>query len=147
MSSFDVLAVARELQSLKDARINKVFQVTRGELKITLTPKGLGKAVLLIEAGRRVHLTEYPKPSPKRASTFAMTMRKHIENSHVRNVQQIAFDRILEIGRNQDGLFYNQVNPITGEILNDGIADTWGYTFNAYLTVYQIDKREIYSFA
>ena len=53
-------------------------------------------------------------------------------------------DRILEIGRNQDGMFYNQVNPVTGEILNEGIADTWGYIFNAYLTVYQLDGNEEY---
>ena len=106
MSSFDVLAVARELQSLKDARINKVFQVTSSELKITLAPKGLGKVVLLIEAGRRAHLTEYPKQSPKRATTFAMTLRKHIENGHVRGVRQIAFDRILEIEIEKADTFY-----------------------------------------
>ncbi len=48
-------------------------------------------------------------------------------------------DRILEVGTNEHGLFYNVVNPITGEITNDGIADTWGYTYNGYYTVYMID--------
>jgi predicted ribosome quality control (RQC) complex YloA/Tae2 family protein len=106
MSSFDVLAIAQELQSLKDARINKVFQVTRNELKITLTPKGREKMVLTVEAGRRAHLTKYPKPSPKRASTFAMTLRKHIENGNIKGVRQIAFDRILEFEIEKEGIFY-----------------------------------------
>ena len=53
-------------------------------------------------------------------------------------------DRILEVGRNADGLFYNQVNPQTGDILNEGIADNWGYTFNGYYTLYLIDKIERY---
>ncbi len=48
-------------------------------------------------------------------------------------------DRILEVGRNEYGLFYNSINPVTGEILDKGIADTWGYTFNGYYTVYLLD--------
>jgi len=53
-------------------------------------------------------------------------------------------DRILEAGRNEHGLFYNQINPVTGEILNNGIADTWGYTCNAYYSVYMLDGHEPY---
>ena len=53
-------------------------------------------------------------------------------------------DRILEVGTNEHGLFYNVVNPITGEITNDGIADTWGYTYNGFYSVYMIDGVERY---
>ncbi|SHM74280.1 hypothetical protein SAMN04488057_103165 [Cyclobacterium lianum] len=53
-------------------------------------------------------------------------------------------DRILEVGTNDDGLFYNQINPQTGEILDEGIADTWGYTYNAYYGVYMLDQHEAY---
>ncbi len=53
-------------------------------------------------------------------------------------------DRILEVGINEHGLFYNVVNPVSGEIINDGIADTWGYTYNGYYTVYMIDGTEKY---
>jgi len=53
-------------------------------------------------------------------------------------------DRILVVGRNKDGLFYNQVNPQTGDILDKGVADTWGYTFNGYYTVYLLDHIERY---
>jgi hypothetical protein len=49
-------------------------------------------------------------------------------------------DRILEIGRNKDGLFYNEVNPVTGEILSAGISDTFGYTLDAYYVVYKLDS-------
>jgi hypothetical protein len=50
-------------------------------------------------------------------------------------------DRILEVGTNEHGLFYNQVNPVSGEILNSGIADTYGYTYNAYYSVYLLDNH------
>lgn len=53
-------------------------------------------------------------------------------------------DRILESGVNEHGMFYNQINPVTGEILNDGIADTWGYTYNAFYSVYMLDNHSPY---
>lgn len=53
-------------------------------------------------------------------------------------------DRILEVGRNEHGLFFNNINPRTGEQIRDGIADTWGYTYNGYYTVYQLDGIEQY---
>ncbi|MGB7296233.1 MAG: alpha/beta fold hydrolase [Candidatus Aminicenantales bacterium] len=53
-------------------------------------------------------------------------------------------DRILETGVNADGLFYNAINPKTGEALNKGLADTWGYVYNAYLTIGGIDKEPRY---
>ncbi len=53
-------------------------------------------------------------------------------------------DRILEIGRNEHGLFYNGVNGITGEIIDNRIADNFGYTFNAYYCVYLLDRTDAY---
>lgn len=106
MSSFDISAISGELQSLKGARINKVFQIATGELKVVITSKELGKLALVMERGKRIHLTNYPKPSPKTATTFAMTLRKHIENGIIVGVRQMAFDRILEIEIEKKGTFY-----------------------------------------
>lgn len=53
-------------------------------------------------------------------------------------------DRILEAGRNEDGLFYDDINPKTGEIITNRIADTFGYTFNGYYIVWQLDGIERY---
>jgi len=53
-------------------------------------------------------------------------------------------DRILEVGRNEDGLFYVSVNPKTGEILENSVRDNWGYNYNGYYTVYLIDGEERY---
>jgi len=53
-------------------------------------------------------------------------------------------DRILEVGRNEDGLFYVSVDPQTGEILEDRVRDNWGYNYNGYYTVYMIDGVERY---
>jgi hypothetical protein len=53
-------------------------------------------------------------------------------------------DRILETGRNNDGLFYNSINPVKGKPVNGGIADNFGYTLNGFYTVYLLDKIERY---
>ena len=53
-------------------------------------------------------------------------------------------DRILEVGRNEHGLFYVSVNPKTGEILEKQVRDNWGYNYNAYYTVYLLDGEELY---
>ncbi len=53
-------------------------------------------------------------------------------------------DRVLEVGANPDGLFYNAVDPRTGEVQNKGLADTWGYVYNAYLTVAALDNEPRY---
>ena len=52
-------------------------------------------------------------------------------------------DRILEVGRNDHGMIYVSINPHSGEH-HAAICDTWGYTYDAYYTVYLIDKTEAY---
>jgi hypothetical protein len=53
-------------------------------------------------------------------------------------------DRILEVGRNKDGLFYNSVDPVRGIPVDSAIADNFGYTLNGFYTVFLIDKIEKY---
>jgi hypothetical protein len=53
-------------------------------------------------------------------------------------------DRILEVGRNKDGLFYNSVDPVKDVPVDAAIADNFGYTLNGFYTVYLIDKVEKY---
>lgn len=60
-----------------------------------------------------------------------------------KNLHKI-LDRILEVGRNEDGMFYNAVNMASGLVSDDEIVDNWGYLYNAYYTVYLIDRNEKY---
>ena len=71
--------------------------------------------------------------------SFALPNKKQVYQKPVHEV----LDRILEIGRNEHGLFYNTINPQTGQHDN-GLADTWGYDLNGFYTVYLIDETEPY---
>ncbi len=72
----------------------------------------------------------------------------HYENPEKKKEYQPALykllDRVLEVGRNEDGLFYNAINAKTGEIVDEKIVDNWGYTFNAYYSVWLVDQKEEY---
>jgi hypothetical protein len=53
-------------------------------------------------------------------------------------------DRILETGRNADGLFYNSIDPVRGIPVDGAIADNFGYTLNGFYTVWLIDHIKKY---
>ncbi len=53
-------------------------------------------------------------------------------------------DYVLTYGRNEDGLFYNAINPLTNEVLDKKVSDSWGYNLNGYYTVFLVDGTERY---
>jgi hypothetical protein len=53
-------------------------------------------------------------------------------------------DRILEVGRNEDGLFYNVIDPRAGTPVDAAIADNFGYILNGFYTVYLLDGTRAY---
>lgn len=53
-------------------------------------------------------------------------------------------NRILEVGRDPQGLFFSVVNPASGEILNNDRTDNWGYNYMAFGLVAELDGVERY---
>ena len=53
-------------------------------------------------------------------------------------------DRVLEVGVNPDGFFYDIINPRTGEILKSRLTDTFAYNYNGYYAVYLADGHAPY---
>ena len=102
MTSADVAALVSELvagpNSLIDAKIGKIYQPAPEEIRIGLFLFGRGRHSLVIEAGKRVHLSKYPRPSPKNPQSFPMLLRKHILAGRITSVKQYDFDRIIEFG-------------------------------------------------
>ncbi|MCS7122323.1 MAG: NFACT family protein [Archaeoglobaceae archaeon] len=93
MSSFDVKACVSELQVLVDGKIEKIYHYPPDEVRFRIYKKE--KFDLLIEAGKRIHLTKFPKEAPKIPSPFAMLLRKHLEGLRIKKIEQYDFDRII----------------------------------------------------
>ncbi|MHC4443509.1 MAG: dienelactone hydrolase family protein [Planctomycetota bacterium] len=53
-------------------------------------------------------------------------------------------DRILKSGTNEDGMMFDAINPKTGEVIQKRHSDGWGYVYNAFLTVAEVDGVERY---
>ena len=97
MSSVDIAAIVTELQELVGARLVKAYQQGRDEIRLKLHQKDKGSLDLIIEAGRRIHLTRYKRPSPRMPSNFAMYIRKHLGGGRIAQIRQLEFDRIVEL--------------------------------------------------
>jgi predicted ribosome quality control (RQC) complex YloA/Tae2 family protein len=108
MTSADVAALVFELSSgensLIDAKIGKIYQPVPGELRMNLFIFDKGKDNLVIEAGKRVHMSEHIRPSPKLPHAFPMLLRKHIMAGRITFIKQYDFDRIIEIGVVRGGI-------------------------------------------
>ncbi|WP_324736711.1 ribosome rescue protein RqcH [Thermococcus sp. SY098] len=96
MSSVDIKYIVEELKSLKGARIDKIYH-DGSEIRIKLHKAGEGRKDLIIEAGKRIHLTSYIKEAPKMPSSFTMLLRKHLSGGFFDDIEQHDFDRIVKI--------------------------------------------------
>lgn len=100
MTSVDVAAIVSEFNSgelnLVDAKIGKIYQTNYDEMRITLNIYGQGRHNLVIQAGKRVHLTRHPRTAPRLPQGFPMLLRKHVMGGRIKKISQHDFDRIIE---------------------------------------------------
>lgn len=97
VSGLDLAVIAAELnRTISGSRINKIYQAGPKTLLIKLRKQG-ETLNLLVEAGRRIHLTAYEFEKPKTPPSFCMALRKHLENGVVEEVSQYDLERIVEI--------------------------------------------------
>ncbi len=98
MSSVDVAALIKELRPhLLDAKLAKIYQHSPDEMRIGLHIFKEGRTNLVIEAGRRLHLTKHPETAPKFPQSFPMLLRKHLTGGRITDISQYDFDRIIEM--------------------------------------------------
>ena len=97
LSSFDVAAVVSELkQRIIETRIKNIYQTSRSTILLKLH-KPNEQLQLLIEAGRRFHLTGYVHEIPSKPPAFCMALRKYLRNGRIREVFQHDFERIAVV--------------------------------------------------
>ncbi len=95
MTSFDVAAVTQEINGLVEgAHVSKIYQIGSRTLLFKLRKPDQPRLHLLIEAGKRLHLTSYVHETPKKPSSFCMALRKYLNNGVVKEVRQHEFERI-----------------------------------------------------
>ena len=103
MSGIDLRAVVTEWKSLLPLWINKVYLFPPGHLVLRIHGRAHARYFLLIESGKRAHLTaDLPEP-PKFPPPFAMLLRKHISGGRILSIRQHGIQRIvtIDIGKHE----------------------------------------------
>ena len=94
----DVAAVVEELkEKLVGGFVGKSYQLAPDLVVISFSSPASGKLDLLLEAGRRIHLTEKPREAPKMPPQFPTMLRSRLSGGRVAEVLQHGFDRLAEI--------------------------------------------------
>jgi len=116
MTSFDIALITSELKQLiLDARIDNIYQLGHVTLLLKLRQPNQSPLHLLIEAGKRIHLTAYTLEKPQKPPAFCMALRKHIRNGRVVDVQQHEFERIVTIRVSKKTGEFQLVSELFGE--------------------------------
>jgi predicted ribosome quality control (RQC) complex YloA/Tae2 family protein len=96
VSNFDIAILLSEIaQSVIGAWINNIYQIMDFFL-FKLNTK-FGDKTLLVDPGRRIHLTKYQRSMPKAPTNFCSALRKHVRNGHIENIVQYDLDRVVII--------------------------------------------------
>lgn len=96
LSYIEVTALVRELEKLKGAKINKIYQPKKQEIIIVLHHPELRKLALKIHLPRYITISGYKQEFPTKPSHFAMFLRKYLTNARLVSITQPPFERIVE---------------------------------------------------
>jgi predicted ribosome quality control (RQC) complex YloA/Tae2 family protein len=95
-TSFDLYAVVQEIKpQLVDARVNNVYQLDAKTLLFKLHKVNQPPIQLVLEAGRRLHLTSYAQEKPQAPPAFCMTLRKYLPGAWISDLKQYEFERVV----------------------------------------------------
>lgn len=93
MSSLDIAATILELEPLiKGTYLDNIYQI---DSKVFLFKFRPGDFNLIVEVGRRIHLTKYEVKIPREPSQFCMALRKRLRGGRVIDIRQLEFERIV----------------------------------------------------
>jgi predicted ribosome quality control (RQC) complex YloA/Tae2 family protein len=97
-TSFDVAIAVHELkEAIVDSRVNNVYQLDPKTLILKMHKTDQPPLRLVIEAGRRLHLTSYVSEKPQVPPAFCMALRKYLRGAWVTDVQHHEFERIITV--------------------------------------------------
>ena len=92
-------AVASELQELKFARLDKIYEPNKNEILLGFYKDSLNYLlnISIDSKSYRIHLSTHPKKNPKVAPNFCMVLRKHLLGLHIKNVITNNLERVITI--------------------------------------------------
>jgi len=98
LTAFDIAILSRELDSeLTGYYIDNIYQVNPFTLLLKLNKPGEPPKQLVLQSGRRAHLTGYKLKKPKTPSVFCSALRKYLINAKIQKIEQYDFERLISL--------------------------------------------------
>lgn len=114
MSNIDIRMILPEIQNAAhNAFIKNVYQYGQVFVLKIYRP-GEGTSHLLIEPGKRIHLTEYRRAAPRTPPKFITVLRKYLRDKRIARVRQHDLDRIVIIEVEDEDNRYKIVAELFG---------------------------------
>lgn len=115
MTASDIYVMLRELTDAVVGRwILNVYQVN-GTLLLKISQDSPNKTWLLIEPGKRMHLTSITYERDARQRAFCQTLRKHLRDHKVTALDQHDFDRVVYLRAGPPDNRYTLVVELFGD--------------------------------
>ncbi len=91
------LLVTELKEQLLDSRVEKIYQVSKEEIVLTLKSRSFSGRLFLSAKGNspRIHITDFPPENPQNPPMFCMLLRKHLVGAKLINIRQIGFERVI----------------------------------------------------
>jgi len=97
LSSLDIHFLLKELQVLKDSRIDKIYQPEKNIILFSLYKTNKGKKLFRINIGKSLCLVD-EKEDEGETLGFGMLLRKHLDGYFLYEINQIQPERIIKLG-------------------------------------------------
>ncbi|RLF63327.1 MAG: fibronectin-binding domain-containing protein [Thermoplasmata archaeon] len=94
MDSFDVSAIVREMQEIVGGWVGKIYQ---NEDEVAIKVRKEGNKIIFIKNGKWIFMADSRDESKEHPPTFAMTLRKYLNNKKITSIEQVGFDRVVVI--------------------------------------------------
>jgi len=96
LSSLDIRYLLKELEVLKDSRVDKIYQPEKNLLVFSFYKSNTGKKILNINIGQSLFISD-KKDEFGKTLGFGMLLRKHLDNCFLYSIEQIQPERILKL--------------------------------------------------
>jgi len=98
LAALDIYTIVYELQDLIGSYIDKIYQLSSDEIIIRINNrKTKRKETLYVHSNGFFFKTKNSFDTPMKPTTFAMTLRKYVNNGRIIEIKQHEFDRIIKI--------------------------------------------------
>ena len=136
MSTFDVLAVVRDMRMLVGGYVDKIFQWNRKSILLRINVPGAGKKELIFQDLKWLYISGEKPEMPDAPTQFVVHLRKHLSNGRIVSIFQKDFDRIVVIEVQKEKTFQivfeifgegNLIVASDGKIINCVVSRRWKY--------------------